>query len=152
MNKLMIAAAAAALAVPAAAQPSASADEIERDIVRALPQPEQIEAMAAALDRLLGALLTIDVGPIIDAADPYRRGRDYGRPGRPLGALGGRDDPDFEGRLRSSIYDATADMGRMMGAFETAAPALARSLVQMRDALGAAIEDYERRARDPRRR
>ena len=39
----------------------------------------------------------------------------------------------------------------MMGAFETAAPALARSLVQVRDALDAAIEDYHRSA-EPRRR
>jgi hypothetical protein len=145
MYKLMIAAAAAAFAGPVLAQPSTSADEIEEQIVRAIPEREQVEAMAPALDRMLGAFLTIDVGPIIDAADPYRRGPDYGRRGRTLGALGGRDDPEFEDRLRSSVYTATADMGRMMGAFETAAPALARSLVQMRDALGAAIEEYERR-------
>ena len=150
MHKLLIAAAAAALATPAVAQPQPSAEEIEEGIVRAIPEPEQVEAMAPALDRLLGALLTIDVGPIIDAADPNRRGRDYGRPGRTLGALGSRDDPDFERRMRSSVYRATADMGRMLGAFETAAPALARSLVQMRDALGAAIEDYHRRTDDRR--
>jgi len=150
MHKLLIGAAVAALATPAAAQPQASAEEIEERIVRAIPEPEQVEAMAPALDRLLGALLTIDVGPIIDAADPYRRGRDYGRPGRTLGALGSRDDPDFERRMRSSVYRATADMGRMLGSFETAAPALARSLVQMRDALGAAIDDYHRRTDDRR--
>ena len=149
MFKLMIVAAAAALAAPALALPSASADEIEERIVRNMPDREQVEAMAPALDRLLGALLTIDVGPIIDAADPMRRGPEHGRRGRTLGALGGGGDPEFEDRLRSSVYTATADMGRMMGAFETAAPALARSLVQVRDALGAAIEDYERRL--PRR-
>ena len=150
MQKFLIVAAAAALASPAMAKEPPSAREIERDIVRAIPEPEQIEAMAPALDRLLGALMTIDVGPIIDAADPDRRGPDYGRPGRTLGALGSRGDPQFEDRMRSSVYRATADMGRMMGAFESAAPAFARSLVQMRDAFGAAIEDYERRSGDRR--
>ena len=148
MSKLMIAAAAAALAAPAVAQPSASADEIEERIVRALPEPEQVEAMAPVLDRMLGALLTIDVGPIIDAADPMRRRPGYGRPGRTLGELGRRDDPYFEERLRSSIYDSTADMSRMMGAFAAAAPALARSLREMERAMGAAIEDYHRRRGD----
>ena len=146
MHKLLILATAATLAAPALAKEPASAGEIEDQIVRAMPDPEQIEAMAPALDAMLGALMTIDVGPIIDAADPNRRGSDYGRPGRTIGALGSRGDPDFEERIHSSVYSATADMGRMMGAFESAAPALARSLVQMRDALGAAIEDYERRA------
>jgi hypothetical protein len=151
MHKILVVAAAAALAAPAVAKEPASAEQIEEQIVRAIPEPEQTEAMAPALDRLLGAFLTIDVGPIVDAMDPNRRGQDYGRPGRTLGALGRRDDPHFEDRLRSSVYGATADMGRMMGAFETAAPALARSLVQMRDAFGAAIEDYERRSGERRR-
>ena len=150
MHKLLIAAAVAALATPAAAQPQASAEEIEERIVRAIPEPEQVEAMAPALDRLLGALLTIDVGPIIDAADPYRRGRDYGRSGRTLGALGSRDDPYFEERLRSSVYDATAQTGRMVGAFARAAPALAASVRAVQDALDAAVEDFHRGA--PRRR
>ena len=150
MHKLLIAAAATLIATPAFAQGSAPADPLEERIVDALPDREQVEAMAPALDRLLGALLNVDVGPIIDAADPYRRGPGYGRGGRTLGALGSRDDPYFEERLRSSVYDVTADMGRMMGAFATAAPALARSLRQMEHAVDAAIEDYHRG--EPRRR
>ena len=146
MFKLLIAAAAATtLAAPALAQRSGP-DPIEEEIVRAIPDPEQIEAMAPALDRLLGALLTIDVGPIIDATDPYRRRADHGRPGRTLGALGSRDDPYFQDRLRSSMYEVTANTGRMMGAFAAAAPALAHSVRAMQHAMDAAIEDYERRA------
>lgn len=147
MSKLLIAAAAAALAVPAAAQAPVPVDPIERDIVRAIPPVEQIEAMAPALDRLLGALLSVDVGPIVDAADPYRRGRGYGRPGRTLGEVAGRDDPYFEERVRSSLYGATADMGRMMEAFAVAAPALARSVREVERAMDAASEDYRRRTR-----
>ena len=151
MHKSFIAAAAAALAAPAVAQAPAPADPLEEQIVRAIPGPEQVEAMAPALDRLLGALLTIDVGPIIDAADPNRRGRDYGRPGRTLGAIGSRDDPHFEDRMRSNIYGATEDMGRMMGAFAAAAPSLARSVREMERAMDAASEDF-RRGRDRRER
>ena len=56
----------------------------------------------------------------------------------------------FEDRLRSSVYGAAAETGRMMGAFAAAAPALAQSLRQMEAALGAAIEDYHRRSGDRR--
>ena len=150
MYKLLIAAAATAFAAPAFAQDAAPVDPLEEKIVRAIPEPEQIEAMAPALDRLFAALLTVDVGPIIDAADPDRRRPDYGRSGRTLGALGRRDDPYFEERMRSNIYGATADMGRMMGAFAAAAPSLARSLREMERALGTAMDDYRRRADDPR--
>jgi hypothetical protein len=150
MHKLLIAAAATLIAAPTLAQGPDPVDPLEERIVDALPDREQVEAMGPALDRLLGALLTVDVGPIIDAADPYRRGPGYGRRGRTLGALGSRDDPYFEERLRSSIYDVTADMGRMMGAFATAAPALARSLRQMEHAVDDAIEEYHRG--EPRRR
>jgi hypothetical protein len=41
-------------------------------------------------------------------------------------------------------------MGRMMGAFAAAAPALAQSVRQMQHALGTAIDDYHRRGDDPR--
>ncbi len=151
MHKLLIATAAAAFAAPALAQGPAPADPLEERIVAAIPDPEEVEAMAPALDRVLGALLTVDVGPILDAVDPYRRHPGYGRPGRTLGALGSRDDPDFERRLRSSVYDVTADMGRMMGAFATAAPALARSLREMEHVVDAAIDDYHHRRGAPRR-
>ena len=150
MYKLLFAAAAAAFAAPSFAQGPAPADPLADKIVSAMPGPEQIEAMAPALDRLLSALLTVDVGPIVDAADPNHRRPDYGRPGRTLGALGRRDDPYFEDRLRSDIYGATADMGRMTGALAAAAPALAQSMRAMEAALGAAIDDYHRRAGDPR--
>ena len=134
-------------ASPALAQP---ADPIEDDIQGALPPPEQIEAMAPALDRALGALLEVDVGPIIDAADPNRRRADHGRPGRTLGALGRRDDPYFEDRLRASVHGATADTARMMAAFAAMTPALARSLRELERAVEGAIDTYERgRGRPP---
>ena len=149
MYKFAIAAAAAALALPAAAQPQPYDDPLADEIVRAIPPAEQIEAMAPALDRMIGALMNVEVGPLIDAVDPYRRGPDYGRPGRTLGELGRRDDPHFEERVRSSLYGSTQQMGRMTGALAAAAPALARALREMERAMGAAADEY-RGDPDPR--
>ena len=145
MHKLLITAAAAALAAPAFAQEPVPRDPLEDEIVRAIPDPGEVEAMAPALDRSMDALMNLDVGPIIDAADPYRRGPGYGAPGRTLRELGRRSDPHFEQRMRSTIYGSTADMSRMMGAFAAAAPALARSFRELERALGTAIESYDRR-------
>jgi hypothetical protein len=153
MPKLLFASVAAlAFAVPAAAQRPAPPphDPLADEIARALPAPEQIEAMAPALDRMIGAFMNVDVGPIMDAADPLRRHPGYGRRGRTIGALGSRDDPYFEDRIRSDLYGATEGMARMSGAMAAAAPSLARSLREMENALGAAIDDYHRGAPPPR--
>jgi len=162
MHKLLTALAAAALAMPAAGQaPAPDPLEDERDrswvhaaddpaaaIARVIPPAGQVEAMAPALDRMLGALLHVDVGPILDAADPWRRGPDYGRPGRTLSDLARRDDPYFEERLRGSIYGATSDMARMMDGFAAAAPGIARAAREMERAIDAAADEY-RRGRGP---
>ncbi|WP_129793295.1 hypothetical protein [Sphingosinicella sp. CPCC 101087] len=143
MHKLLFVAAAAALAAPAAAQAPVT-DPLEAEIVRSIPHPGEVEAMAPVLDRSVGALMELDVGPLIDAADPYGRRPGYGVPGRTLRELGRRDDPYFEERLRGSIYGATADVSRMMGAFAAAAPSLARSVRELERALGTAIDRYDR--------
>ena len=67
-------------------------------------------------------MLDLDVG-----ADP-RRGRSLaraitGRAAARCATSPGRDDPDFEHRLRGSIYGTTAGIGRMMDAIAAAAPA-----------------------------
>ena len=144
MKKLLIVSAAAMLlAGPAAAQPR------ERLIERALPSGAEVEAMAPALDRMTGALLDVEVGPLLDAVDPYARRPGYGRPGRTLGRLAERDDPYFEQRLRGSIYGTTAEIGRMMDAFAGAAPALERSLLELEAGIRAAADDYRRRRPAP---
>jgi len=117
-------------AIPAAAQAPAS------------PGGE-VAAMAPALDRATGALLDLDVGPIIDAADPYGRGR-YLRRQRTLRDIAGRDDPYFEHRLRGQIYGTTAAMARMMDAFAAAEPAMRRSLLEMERSIHFALRDARR--------
>lgn len=149
MRKTLIAAAAMAmgLAAPASGQPSYPypADPMVEDMEAAIPDPAEIERLAPAMDRVVGSLLEVDVGPIIDATDPYARRPGYGVPGRTIGDMARRDDPWFDDRLRSTIYGSTAEVARMMGALSAAAPALALTLRQMEDAISMAIDDYHRR-------
>lgn len=114
------------LAVPAAAQAPVSPGD-------------KVAAMAPAIDRATGAMLDLDVGPILDAADPYRRDR-YLRRHRTLRDIARRDDPYFEHRLRGQIYGTTAAMARMVDAIAAAEPAMRRSLREMEREMGAAID------------
>lgn len=152
MRKLLIATAASLLlAAPAAAQDDPVYDvELDADIAAEIPSGEEIEAMAPGIDRMTGALLDVDVGPVLEAADPYRRRHWRGR--RTLGDLAGRDDPYFEARLRDSIYGTTAGMAAMMDAFAAATPAVSRSLREAERAIDRAIREsrYRDRYRDDR--
>lgn len=145
MRKTLIGIAAlAALSAPAAAQEpydSRYGDEYARDVARALPEPEELQQMAWSVDRLIGALLEVDIAPVLDAADPGRRSQGE----RTLGEMAGRDDPYFEERLRSNLYGVTAGMGRMMEAFAVVTPVLARSIEQMEREIEAAAEEYRYR-------
>lgn len=151
MRKLMILVGAVALAAPASAGEPIFDERMDDEIARAIPPAEEIEAMAPAMDALVGALLNVDVGPLLDAADPYRRRPDHGVRGRTLRDLGHRDDPYFEDRVRSSIYGVTSDMGRMMEALAVAAPVMRRSLREFERGIEGALDDYERRRPEPRR-
>jgi hypothetical protein len=152
MRKFVIAAAAAAIAAgPAVAQPDRYDADIDARIAASIPTAGEVEALAPAIDRTTGALLDLDVGPIMDAADPYRRY--YGpRRGRTLRDIARRDDPWFEQRLRSSIYGTTIGIGRMMDAIAAATPAMHRSFIRMERDLARAISEAPRRDRryDPR--
>ena len=137
-------AAAALLTGPAAAQPPSEPSLAERDIRAAMPSPGEIQEMGVAMDRMIGALMTIDVGPIIDAADPDRRNPEYGHPGRTVGEMGRRDDPYFEQRMRAGVQGATAGIGQMIGAFARAAPQLQRSIEEMSRSIEGAMRNVPR--------
>lgn len=120
MRMLLIAAASTVMAVPASAQP---------------PRPsETIEAYAPALDRTTEALLNVDLGPLLDALDPHRRHYD-----RTLRDIARRDDPDFDRRMRASIYGNTARIGRAADAIAAAEPALRHAVDQIQRDMDAAI-------------
>jgi hypothetical protein len=127
MRLILLAAFSLTAAIPAAAQAPASPGD-------------KIAAMAPALDRATGAMLDLDVGPIIDAADPYRRDR-YLRRHRTLRDIARRDDPYFEHRLRAQIYGTTAGMARIADAIAAAEPAMRRSLREMEREIDAAVRD-----------
>jgi hypothetical protein len=108
------------VAAPAAAQP---------------PRPsEQIQDYAPAIDRSADALLNLDLGPILDAVDPYRP---HHR--RTLRDMARRDDPDFERRMHATIYGTAATMGRAADAFAAAEPALRRAVTQFERDMEAAM-------------
>jgi hypothetical protein len=131
-NILIIAALATLAAAPSAAQ--TRADRARADQVRGAH--EVIDRTAPAIDRATGAMLDLDVGPLLDAADPYgRRGRH-----RTLRDIAGRDDPRFERRLRASIYGTAAGLDRMVDALAAAEPALRRSMRDMEAAIGGAVD------------
>lgn len=126
MRTVLIAAALAVTPLPALAQPPAP------------PQPprpsEEIERYAPAVDRAADALLNLDLGPILDAVDPYRPHRHH-----TLREFARRDDPGFEQRLHRSIYGSAAVAGRAADAAAAAEPALRRAVRQFERDMNAAL-------------
>ena len=149
MRRFLIGVAAIALAGPAAGQPAQPADPRDREIVRSIPHPAEIQAMGETMDRVVGAVLDVPIGPLvdaIDAADP--EGRKYRRQHRrdeTIGDVAGRDDPYFEERLRDQIHGVTVGMGVMAEQLAVMAP-------EMRRAIERATDDIDRAVRDARER
>lgn len=145
MKPIFACIAAAAMAAPALAQP-----DDDGDFGRALPSSHDVAAMAPVVDRMVEAMLDVDVGPMMDAVDPYARRPGYGRPGRSLGEMGRRGDPEFDRRWRGALYGSTAQLGAMMDSLAAAAPALRRSLREVENGIAAAVGEYRARRADPR--
>lgn len=144
MRKLIVAAgAAAALSMPASAQPR-PADE---DSVRNLPPPGEIAEIGEALGRVADVMMDVDVGPLRDAIDPVRA-RHRGRHRETLGDLASRDDPYARERIRDSIGAATVGLEVAMRQLSVLAPVLRRSIedAQRRvdDAMHRRPRDYDR--------
>src|SRR6185295_2453327 len=99
---------------------------------------DQIRSYAPAVDRATDAFLDIDLGPLLDAVDPYRR---HGP--RTLRDMARRDDPDFDRRLRASIYGNAAAMGRVADAIAAAQPALRQAAEQIERGMAGAIDAAE---------
>ena len=127
MRLLPIAAAATALAASpavAAGPPAAQAPRLS----------EQVQEYAPAIDRSADALLNLDIGPILDAVDPY--GAHHRRTLRDMAR---RNDPDFERRMHATIYGTAATMGRAADVVAAAQPALRHAINQFERDMAAAM-------------
>ena len=156
MRSILIGAAALALASPVAAHPEREpADPRDRELVRSIPHPAEVEAMGDTVDRVLGAVLDVPIGPLvdaIDAADP--RGPKHRRYGRnaTIGDVASGGDPYFEDRVRDQVAGATVAAGVMAEQLAVVAPEMRRAIERASDDIARAIEDSRaRRERDPRR-
>ena len=145
MRKLVIAASAVALAVPAAASAQPRPDTPE------IVDPRAIEDAGRMMDRLLAAILDMPIGPLIDAVDPQRRGR-YDSRDRTVRDMASRDDPRFEEKMRGSVRGITAGMGTLAEQLAVIAPAMRRSLEDMERRVDDAIRRAEEDARRERAR
>ncbi len=146
MRKLIIAMTALAAAAPAFAQPHY--DPRDEDIVRRLPPPHEVERIGDSLGRATDALMDVDIGPVVDALDPYHRR--YRRGPQTIGDLAGRRDPYARERIRGQIGAVTVGLGAAVEQMAVMTPILRRSLEdatrRMEDAIarGRYARPYER--------
>ena len=114
------------------------------------PQPREEQALRGGaeavrqatpmVDRSMDRALDLDLGPLLDALHPYSaRGRHM-----TLREMGRRDDPDFEAKLRRSIYRGSARASATLDAMAIAAPSIRQSLRQMEAAIAGAVDVAER--------
>lgn len=99
-----------------------------------------VRQAAPMVDRSADAALELDIGPLLDALHPYSaRGRHL-----TLRELARRDDPDFDAKLRRSIYRGSARAAATLDAMASAAPAIRQSLHQMEAAIAGAMVEARR--------
>jgi hypothetical protein len=139
LRNLILAAGLLAVAAPASAQlrPHDPAPYPPRPRVEdRLPRPADVERIGTMIERVTDALLDVNVGPVADAIDPYRR-YDPRRGPDSLGELAARRDPYARRRLHAEIEDTTAGVG-----------AVTRELAAMTPLVRMAIADTARRIDD----
>ncbi|MEA3037112.1 MAG: hypothetical protein QOH04_2889 [Sphingomonadales bacterium] len=158
MRNLVLAAGLLALAAPAAAQPRphhpAPYPPPRPRIEDRLPRPYEVERIGTMIERVTDALLDVDVGPVADAIDPYRR---Y-EPRRPetLGELATRRDPYARRRLHNEIEDTSAGLGAATSELAAMTPLLRAEIANTARRIDDAVResrirrdrDYERDYRD----
>lgn len=151
MRKLILAAGLLAFAAPALAQPRHDPryDRRDDDLQRRIPSGYEIERIGEMLARVTDAMMDIDIGPVADAVDPYRR---YERGRRPetLGELASRRDPYARERIREDVMSTTAGLGAAADQVALAAPEIRRSIEDSARRIDRAIRDGRERYHDER--
>ena len=101
---------------------------------------EAVRQAAPMLDRSVDSALELDIGPLLDALRPWNpRGRHM-----TLRELGRSNDPDFDRKLRRSIYRGSARAAATPDAMANAAPSIRRSLRDMEAAIAGAMVEARR--------
>jgi len=139
MRNIIIAASLIAIGAPATAQIYDS--RVEADIARSLPHPAEVDAMGRAIDRTVGALMSVPVGDVANAIDPYSRPI---HPDTRLGELASRGDPYARDRMRGQIGAMTQGMNAMIDRIAVLAPILGRSFADLEYRMGAAFAEADR--------
>ncbi len=166
MRKLLFLGAALLVAAPVLAQPTARDDDARYDapmpeamaededeqwdeedryeqdrVAPPVVHPGQVEAMGGAMDRLLGAVMSLPIGGIAAAIDPYNRGGIH--PNATVRDMATRDDPFAEQRMRAGIRGATRGVGAMSQALARVMPVLERSIEQVEREMDAAMDQAD---------
>jgi hypothetical protein len=137
MRPLPIALALCVVALPAAAQSRAQAEQA----AAALENPFVQEGVATMVDQMVGALLATRVGPLARYTDP----RDDVRPNDTLRDLQRRRDPQFEARLHDDTRRAVAVTGATARDTLAMADELQRTVGRLQAAIGplaGALQSY----------
>ncbi len=91
-----------------------------------LDDPRRQQEIADAMSDMMRALMTIRVGPIVDAARRIDPAVDIAAagPDATIGDIASRGDPDYEDRLEDGIRNGTAVSGTMVREFARMMPGL----------------------------
>src|SRR3546814_11393900 len=84
--------------------------------------------MGVAMDRMVGAVMDMPIGGIVEAMDPYRDPRDADRY-QTVRDMATRDDPYAEERMRGSIGAITDNMDLMTEKLAVLLPELSRATI-----------------------
>lgn len=142
MPKLMIAAASFVLAAPALAQPYPYPDAPGEEVARELPSTHEIDAMGDVMERMVGAVMDMPVGGIVEAMEPGRAMTEAER-NRTVRDMATRDDPYAEERMRGSIDAITGSMGLMTEQLAVLIPVLSRSMIDLERRMEEAMRPYD---------
>lgn len=161
MRNFLMAATALTLAAPAMAQPAPAhgprghekLDPRDEDIVRAIPSRGEIGAVGDAAARAADAILSVPIGPIVEAANPGRRMSRRERE-ETLGDKAAHGDPYFRDRMHDQIAVASVTAGVLADQMAVMTPVLRRTLEDAEHRVQDAMRglppprDYDRRDRD----
>lgn len=142
MRTILITAASLAFASPALAQPYPYAEAPGEQIARDLPSTHEIDAMGDVMERVVGAVMDMPIGGIVEAMEPGRNLSEVERH-QTVRDVATRDDPYAEERMRGSIDAITGNLGLMTEQIAVLLPVLSRSMIDFERRMEEAIRPYD---------